>query len=145
MRTSWRWITNNRLWIIKFSMTGLEKFTLGISGSVCNNWWFKNCLFWIDQILRICSPEIGGIQRPKNSYLGKSKLISREPRSKSNPIPRGEAPRDWIRIDLGSRDEVWIFQGMNSLVVGYTFQLSTRRILIMKMYKKIRQTAILFL
>ena len=31
-------------------------------------------------------------------------------------------------IALGPRDEVWIFQGEHSLLIGYTFQFSWRRI-----------------
>ena len=42
-----------------------------------------------------------------------------------NPNPRGAQPRGiWIGIALGPRDEVWIFQGEHSLLIGYTFQFS---------------------
>ena len=46
----------------------------------------------------------------------------------SNPIPRGEAPRDWIWIDLGPRDEAWIFQSMTYFFDGSTFLFGIRRI-----------------
>ena len=75
----------------------------------------------------------GGIQRPKNVYLGKSKPKSQEPIPIQNP--EGRSPEGfWIGI--GSRDEVWIFQGKHSLVVGYTFLLSRRRTLLMKTIMK---------
>ena len=48
--------------------------------------------------------------------------ISQGPRSKFNPIPRGAAPRDWIELDLGPRDEAWIFQSMNYFFDRSTFQ-----------------------
>ena len=42
-----------------------------------------------------------------------------------NPNPRGAQPQGiWIGIALGPRDEVWIFQGEHSLLIGYTFQFS---------------------
>ena len=42
-----------------------------------------------------------------------------------NPNPRGAQPRGiCIGIALGPRDEVWIFQGEHSLLIGYTFQFS---------------------
>ena len=44
-------------------------------------------------------------------------------------IPRANSPGAqpqwiWIGIALGPRDEVWIFQGEHSLLIGYTFQFS---------------------